>query len=252
MTQRTWQDNAAEYGALTKQGKDVRLALLVACSVRNGGKGGNARTRIAMEKTTLVEFARMALGRDTARERVRRHLSVWERMAATGAVPPAADMTPADALDFGEVIEAVQDEFAAAFAEETNEKPSGGRPRDAQPEAAVSIIERRGADEVVQQMSPQTRRQMRRALNEADLPEPEDYSDIDTSDVEQDIRRRQEREEDAQRSENYGVVLLAKAQLLVREMVEFGHIGVLRDFRAYVDGTVDSLSADELTPEMFS
>lgn len=42
---RTWHDNAAEFGALTCQGKDVRLAVLVACSVEKGkGTGSNQYT----------------------------------------------------------------------------------------------------------------------------------------------------------------------------------------------------------------
>jgi len=163
---RTWQDNAHEYGALTKQGKDVRLALLVACSVRNNGKGGNARTRIGSEKTTMAEFAREALGRDTARERVSRHLQVWERMAQAGAVPSAAEMTPTDAVEFGEVIETVQEEFSAEFARLTGERPTGGRPRDSQPEVAAAIIERRGAEAVVGAMTPTQRQEVAAAIVE--------------------------------------------------------------------------------------
>lgn len=52
---RTWKDNAVEFGSLTKQGYGVRLAVLVACSVESVGRG-NAGLGIS-GKVTQAEFA---------------------------------------------------------------------------------------------------------------------------------------------------------------------------------------------------
>jgi hypothetical protein len=150
---RSWQDNATEFGALVRQGKDVRLALLVACSVKKGNGQGTSQLRAdrhEVGKVSASEFARQA---KTGVNRVLRHLTVWDRMAAKGAVPPAVEMTPQDAVEYGEVIEAVQDEFAAEFTALTDEKPTGGRPRDSKPEDAVKIISSQGAAAVIDAMS---------------------------------------------------------------------------------------------------
>jgi hypothetical protein len=168
MSGRTWQDNAAEFGALVKQGKDVRLALLVACSVEPGkGNGGDRRSSDFQarehvpdpsEKASMGDFARLALGAETARDRVSRHFKVWERMAAANTEVPAAEtLVPNDAATFGEVSEKVQELFAEEFLTYTTENPTGGRPRDSKPTDAAKIIELRGAEAVVAAMTPEVR-----------------------------------------------------------------------------------------------
>lgn len=86
----------------------------------------------------------------------------------------------------------------------------------------------------------------RQAAEEALLQEP-----IDTSDIEEDHRRARERVEDNKRSFDHGVYLQAQVQLLGMEMVEYGHHDVLRETAVWFAGQVDSLQAQDLTPEMF-
>jgi hypothetical protein len=133
---RTWQDNAREFGALTRQGKDVRLALLVACSVEKVGSG-NSHVGIP-GKTTAQAFSVEALGVKNP-GRVLRHLDVWNRMAEAGHVPLSANLVPSHAVTFGEVDQDVQAAFAKAFGEVTAEKPSGGRPRASAEEIAAAL-----------------------------------------------------------------------------------------------------------------
>jgi len=104
---RTWKDNAHEYGALVKQGEDVRLALLVACSVtKRNGQGQRTDLlpdgkRSADEKVSGVEFAKEALGTKNP-NRVLRHLAAWDRIADPAQpygslVLASADLRPRDA-----------------------------------------------------------------------------------------------------------------------------------------------------------
>lgn len=91
----TTPDTAAEFGALTKQGVDVRLALLVACSAFEGKKTDKINTtNVELGKTTLAEFAGKAT---TSDRRISRHLAAWNRAAERGWCKPASDLTPADA-----------------------------------------------------------------------------------------------------------------------------------------------------------
>jgi hypothetical protein len=81
---RTADDNAIEFGALARQGKNVRLALLVACSVDKGsGNGrppkGTGATAPLSVKVSARDFGRRA---ETTKDRVARHLAAWDRMAA--------------------------------------------------------------------------------------------------------------------------------------------------------------------------
>jgi hypothetical protein len=153
---RTWQDNAHEFGALTKQGKDFRLALLVACSVERGRPGPKAidPNGSISTKVDAKSFAEVALGIRKS-DRVLRHLDAWNKMAEAlpDQVPVADTLTPVDAETFGEVSEEVQDKFAEVFTSITDEKPTGGRPRDSKPEDAAAIIGKRGAKAVLDEMS---------------------------------------------------------------------------------------------------
>lgn len=90
---------------LSRQGKDVRLAVLVACSVEKGkGHGGDRRSDqrndcyVEIDPTEKVSARRFAAHADceTTAPRVLRHLTAWDSLAADGLVPPAADLTPAE------------------------------------------------------------------------------------------------------------------------------------------------------------
>jgi len=111
---REWQDNADEFGALTKQGKDVRLALLVACSVEKGSQGGDTsmgQLTHANGKTSARLFAeRAGMPESSGHKRVLRHLAAWDAFATEFGLPLAVDLLPDDALDL-----AVSEEQAEAF-----------------------------------------------------------------------------------------------------------------------------------------
>lgn len=87
---RTWQDNADEFAALTRQGRDLRLAVLVACSVeyRSTGRPRNDRDRT---KTTAREFGLRA---GCGHHRIVRHLEAWDQMAAEGLVDSSRVLVP--------------------------------------------------------------------------------------------------------------------------------------------------------------
>lgn len=91
---RTWQDNATEFGVLTKQGKDVRLALLAACSVEKGSKEG-VTIVTPSGKVTGRAFAEKA---GSTAPRVLRHLAAWDEFAKAVGYPLAKELAPADAL----------------------------------------------------------------------------------------------------------------------------------------------------------
>jgi len=93
---RTWEDNAQEFGALTRQGKDVRLALLAACSVVNRGRGRKSAVALLGDKVDATTFAARS---GTTKDRVLRHLDAWNRFAPEAGLPPSTDLPPADALD---------------------------------------------------------------------------------------------------------------------------------------------------------
>lgn len=93
---RTWEDNAREFGALIKQGKDPRLALLVACSVERDDGNGNRSERNTSGKVSARRFTELALG-TTNPNRVLRHLDAWDRLAKAKDVPLAASLKPTDA-----------------------------------------------------------------------------------------------------------------------------------------------------------
>lgn len=131
---RTWKDNAAEFGALTKQGVDVRLAVLVACSVEKGmGQGArqplNERTEV--EKVSAVRFGESA---GTSQQRISRHLDAWNKAAANGLCKPSADLTPADAAD-PDLVVPTDTDFRSMF----DAGNAGARPRASRGEIADAI-----------------------------------------------------------------------------------------------------------------
>lgn len=87
---RTWADNAEEFAALSRQGKDLRLAILVACSVEDRPVGRPSKSEIRL-KVSAREFALKA---NTGHHRVIRHLDAWERLAEDGYVNHARFLKP--------------------------------------------------------------------------------------------------------------------------------------------------------------
>jgi hypothetical protein len=124
-TNRSWYDNASEWAALGKQGKNVRLALLVACSVR---KSTAAPTP---DKATVQEFALKA---GTTPERIMRHLDAWDRASAQRLCPPSAGLFPADAVRL-DIQVPTDEEFSAVY----DASKSGGRPRASVDEIASRV-----------------------------------------------------------------------------------------------------------------
>ena len=125
MSDRTWQDNAQEWVVLGKQGKNVRLALLIACSVRR------ANTAHSDEKVTAREFADHV---GTTTERVLRHLDAWDRAAQQRLCPPSGGMFPADAVR-PDVQVPTDEQFNAVY----DASNSGGRPRASMNEISSRI-----------------------------------------------------------------------------------------------------------------
>lgn len=91
--------DAREFGLHLKEG-GWRMGLLVARSVEPGeGAGAHLSSRERAGKVSMGEFARLALGGDGARNRVRRYYEAWERAADKGKVPHAADLEPGQEPD---------------------------------------------------------------------------------------------------------------------------------------------------------
>lgn len=93
---RTWMDNADEFAALSRQGKDLRLAILVACSVHAAKPGRPSNNRDVGGKCTAREFAVRA---NTHHHRITRHLEAWQSMADEGLVSHTRHLGPAHVND---------------------------------------------------------------------------------------------------------------------------------------------------------
>lgn len=203
MGNRTWESNAAEFGALTKQGMDVRLALLVACSVEKAKPGSKIVTNVRILKCSATEFAERA---DTSAPRVLRHLKAWDDCAVQGWCAASSGLTPADAAD-PDLAVPTQEQFEQAF----DASKSGSRPRDSKPEHAAEIIEKRGAQAVVDAMTPKQRVQVAKEI----LSDQETVTDVEEATglaivpvpVRQDYQRR-EKERAAAKQDPLEVELL--------------------------------------------
>jgi len=101
---RSWEDNAHEFKALSKQGYDVRLGVLVACSV---GKGAG--------QTTAVRFAAKA---GCSTHTVARYQKAWDKMVQAGWDLPRDKMAPAMAE--------LEDLIPEQFVIEWDALPKGG------------------------------------------------------------------------------------------------------------------------------
>lgn len=132
--ERTWQDNATEFGALSKQGVDFRLAALVACSVNPNGKGGGDQQHRNVRygaKASASSFARKA---GTSAPRILRHLEAWDSVRG---LTKSSKLSPNDVDDL-ELPEHLEVAFHKAYAGITASQPTGGRPRASRDE----IVER--------------------------------------------------------------------------------------------------------------
>lgn len=215
MHDRTWQDNAREWGGLVKQGRDFRLAALVACSVKKGSGQGTSHRSVG-SKCSLSEFAREALGLQGAKintNRASRHLDAWDRMAAAGHVPAADTLTPGDVDSFGDISEEVQQAFADAFSSVTAETPSGGRPRASAAEIAQEIARQpRLREAIVNNLDDQARMDLRRAINQTVQREYSEASARATTPAQQ---KKLARDHAAWRSEH----ILSEARLGLSELI---------------------------------
>lgn len=158
---RTWEDNAREFGALTKQGVDVRLALLVACSVEKG-KGQGERTDLVANttksgKTSGKEFGRAS---ETTADRILRHLDAWDKAAAAGLCQPSHELSPSDADD-PNLAAPEADEFADVY----NATNAGTRPRASNDEITDAIANKQGyAAKLVASMPDDAKTQLAKAI----------------------------------------------------------------------------------------
>lgn len=145
---RTWKDNAAEFVALSKQGIDVRLAVLIATSVEQGTGGARTVTNVTVRKVSAREFAEAA---GTSAPRVLRHLDAWNRAAEQGLCSPSTDLVPEDANDADLVVPSDED-FRAHFTVPDN---AGGRTMG-NVTTAVRTFEKRGVDAVLDALPAET------------------------------------------------------------------------------------------------
>lgn len=115
---RSWQDNAAEFAALTKQGVDLRLAVLVACSVEKRNSAHRPATNVAGAKVSTRKFAEEA---GTGNPRIARHLDAWNACAAKGWCGSSANLTP-DMAANPDLRTPTPEQFAAVFRELSTRK----------------------------------------------------------------------------------------------------------------------------------
>ena len=171
---RHWQDNAAEFGALSKQGYGVRLAVLAACSVqknkgnpvhkKDAGAGAPAR---GSSKVSARSFAREAGVADTT---VNVHLAAWDKMVKAGWDLDRANLTPQDAETltvskrFIEEFDALPKGGNAAKADKLGISPSAARIVNSSSKALATAIK---AD-------PKTARAAKAAIREVETAEAEE------------------------------------------------------------------------------
>ena len=109
-----WEKDAEEFGRFVRGGSWA-IGLLVARNVGNTGKGGGSAgkfpkgamtaSRVGV-RVSIVAFAETAA---CSQATVRRYLATWENAAAAGLVPPAAELTPGDELEFNDATHTPQE-----------------------------------------------------------------------------------------------------------------------------------------------
>lgn len=274
MSHNTTEADAKEFGLHVKQG-GWRLGLLVARNVEKGaGEGGDPhRNDRYGAKVSAQQFGRDS---STSAPRILRYLAAWEKAAAAGHVPHAADLTPGEDVDLD--VEALPswNEFYTGAA---------GDFRIHSEERKQALIRQAEADGIgrgkVQEIAannkamaaaikadPQTARAALEALNLArDTAEPEAPRPSDTADLDAKYAAAREREEADRKQHSDQRVLGADAHLhrakrsIRSAMTEIEHVvltdedrGYLRDeiakvvkladlFTAHLDGDVTDWDA---------
>lgn len=152
MAQRTWQDNAKEFGALSKQGMDFRLALLAAASITMADHADPTD-----DKTTVSTFAQVA---GTTPARIVRHLSAYHKLAEQRVVPVASRLLPQSVMNF-EVSTEVINRFEAEF----DASKAGSRPRSPVSEISGALASKPGyADKLINGLDSEALRELSRSL----------------------------------------------------------------------------------------
>lgn len=179
--------DAVEYGAHIKHG-GWRLGLLVARNVQPGkGNGRPPRETSSTDevsKVSAIEFARRA---GTSDARVTRHYKAWQAAAAAGLVPDADTLAPGDDV-------ALPEDEATPWADFYDASDAGSRPRDSKATDAAKIIERRGAQAVVAEMTTEQRQEV---VEAAILADPDVARTADRALTEAGDRRRMDEEQRA-------------------------------------------------------
>jgi hypothetical protein len=148
---RTWEVNADEFGALSKQGQDLRLGALVACSVFKGK--ATDKINIPLGKLGKAPASVFADRAGTGAARVLRHLEAWHKLAGEGLVRPTTDCEPSLTNDPSLFLVSVE-RVAARFDEVFDASTAGSRPRAPISEISAAIVKQPGyVDKLVTEMS---------------------------------------------------------------------------------------------------
>lgn len=217
--QRTWQDNAEEFKALD-EGEGWPFARLVACSVVRAP--GRVSIETLGEKVTATEFARRA---DTSNDRVLRYLTAWERAAEKGWVPAAATLTPDSVTGMTDPEHNWREVYDA--------RKAGGRPRDSRPEDAATIISRRGAQAVVNALTPSQQREVAAELGKTEAGIEGALEGYQQRPTEQ-ARRRETSERQANQSEGEQLVYHFRTHAVMAPMMSLD--GIVTEVTTEGDG----------------
>lgn len=245
--QRTAKDNAREFSALTSQGYGVRLAVLVATSVRNEAKGGHPSTvspETVGQKATVRGFAAEA---GVSPASVSRYLDKWDRMVAAGWDVDRENLTPADVdtIELSEEFIAEFDKLSTKFAGKGVGKAGeiaanpGSIAKALEDPAVVAKVMARASEDAIDNLHDGIVETQRNAKTEKKL-------------------KRISNEEDARKDAEAGgdVALLEwkmKQKILVAKASKNFGRDALQWLRDLVDAEMAlNEGADHLTPEMFA
>lgn len=247
---RTWKDNAAEFAALTKQGVDVRLAVLVATSIKQDAGHGRPPKNVSIETfSSKVSASKFAESAGTTNDRVLRHLQAWNRAAEAGLCSPSSDLTPADATD-PELLVPSQEDFASYY----DASKSGGR-QYGDPTTAARMIETRAGmgkvSEIVEKLDLETRAALaKEAVRQADpITRVEIAKTVDIPHTDFTERRRvAQAEEHARKAERHSirtlsiVVAIENARTRLRSSLdELRDVQFTDEERAHIKAELDHL-----------
>jgi DNA-binding transcriptional regulator YiaG len=246
--ERSWKDNALEFGSLSKLGYDVRLALLVACSVDSSPTD---------EKVTASKFASQA---GVSAKTVVRYLTAWDKMVAAGWDVPRDKLTPAMAL----VLE-LPDSFVAEF----DAIPKGGHVLKADelgitPGAAAIVNSSAESLTAAIQADPKTAATAAKALakSAANLS-ADDLDDLQTAVLNEKIKEpkfagameagdKHEAKHKETLDKSEAQILLHSAMTAISRLGDMHEWVKLYKIRDFLGGVLEASDADDLTPEMFT